>query len=157
MKSGKETVKVHVCKGGACERVDGALEYMPLSCVKCTLILPLLSSYSCLLEAASERLEIIANSGFIVTYNSDNDIIEDPQSDSANRKKQVVGSPKSKKPNERDFLDDEKLRAFEEKIMGSVFGKVKRLSGEDKSSESDEKGSESNEDAKTTPVEKKNC
>ncbi|GJY74236.1 hypothetical protein Tco_0478667 [Tanacetum coccineum] len=238
MKSCKETVKIRVCKGGAWERVDGALEYMPLNCVKRTLILPLLSSYSCLLEAVSERLEIDANSRFMVTYNSDNDIVEvcddlevnefmefvvkssrivtlcivdssvngrqssttgsnqqsnfihatpsvnvyqteyhatqihqtqmpvfpvsggfyqnlpsyqqmhgfsenpvyvpgflgypmqDPQSDSANRKnKQVVGSPKHKKP--------------------SVFGKVKRLSGEDESSESDE-------DAKTTPVANKN-
>nr|GEW87776.1 reverse transcriptase domain-containing protein [Tanacetum cinerariifolium] len=75
-------------------------------------------------------------------------------------KKQVVGSPKNKKPNERDLLDDEKLRPFEEKIMGSVFRKVKRLSGEDESSESDdessesdEEGSESDEDAETTPVE----
>ncbi|GJW79789.1 hypothetical protein Tco_0143764 [Tanacetum coccineum] len=204
-----------------------ALEYMPLNCVKRTLILPLLSSYSCLLEAVSERLEIDANSDFMVTYNSDNDIVEvcddlevnefmefvvkssrivtlcivessvngrlssnsgrnmqsqlsnfihaphyqqmhgfsenpmyvpgfpgypmqDPQSDSANRKlKQVVGSPKNKKPNERDLLDDEKLRPFGEKIMGSVFGKVKRLSGEDESSESDE-------DAETTPVANKN-
>nr|GEY00650.1 hypothetical protein [Tanacetum cinerariifolium] len=42
----------------------------------------------------------------------------------------VVGSPKTKKPYERDLLDDEKLRPFGEKIMGSVFGKVKRLSGE---------------------------
>nr|GEZ11537.1 hypothetical protein [Tanacetum cinerariifolium] len=58
MKSCKETVKIHVCKGGACKRVDGALEYMSLNCVKRTLILPLLSSYSCLLEAVSERLEI---------------------------------------------------------------------------------------------------
>ncbi|GJV62711.1 hypothetical protein Tco_1473539 [Tanacetum coccineum] len=144
----------------------------------------------------SERLEIDANSDFMVTYNSDNDIVEvdyhqiresnqqailfiatpseiyqqmhgfsgnpmyvpgfpgypmqDPQSDSANRKlKQVVGSPKNKKPNERDLLDDEKLRPFGEKIMGSVFGKVKRLSGEDESSESDE-------DAETTPVANKN-
>ncbi|GJZ33263.1 hypothetical protein Tco_0578699 [Tanacetum coccineum] len=76
--------------------------------------------------------------------------MQDPQSDSANRKlKQVVGSPKNKKPNERDLLDDEKLRPFGEKIMGSVFGKVKRLSGEDESSESDE-------DAETTPVANKN-
>ncbi|GJR57956.1 hypothetical protein Tco_1500118 [Tanacetum coccineum] len=253
MKSCKETVKIRVCKGGAWERVDGALEYMPLNCVKRTLILPLLSSYSCLLEAVSERLEIDANSRFMVTYNSDNDIVEvcddlkvnefmefvvkssrivtlcivdssvngrqssttgsnqqsnfihatpsvnvyqteyhatqihqtqmpvfpvsggfyqnlpsyqqmhgfsenhvyvtgflrypmqDPQSDSANRKnKQVVGSPKHKKP--------------------SVFGKVKRLSGEDESSESDdessesdEEGSESDEDEETTLVENKNC
>ncbi|GJR70345.1 hypothetical protein Tco_0016410, partial [Tanacetum coccineum] len=247
MESVKETVKIRLCKGGAWKRVDGALEYMPLNCVKRTLILPLLSSYSCLLEAVSERLEIDANSDFMVTYNSDNDIIkvcddlevnefmefvvkssrivtlcivessvngrqssnsrsnqqsnfihatssvnvyqteyhatqicqtqipvfpdsggfyqnlpsyqqmhgfsgnpmyvpgfpgypmQDPQSDSANRKlKHVVGSPKNKKPNERDLLDDEKLRPFGEKIMGSVFGKVKRLSGEDESSESDE-------------------
>nr|GEV96830.1 hypothetical protein [Tanacetum cinerariifolium] len=249
----KETVKIRVYKGGA-----GALEYMPLNCVKRILILPLLSSYSCLLEAVSERLEIDANSDFMVTYNSDNDIVEvcddlevnefmkfvvkssrivtlctvessvngrqssnsvsnqqsnfihatpsvnvyqteyhatqirqtqipvfpgsggfyqtlpsyqqmrgfskipmyvpgfpgypmqDPQSDSANRKlKHVVGSPKNKKPNERDLLDDEKLRPFGEKIMGSVFGKVKRLSDEDESSESDE-------DAETTPIANKN-
>ncbi|GJY35921.1 reverse transcriptase domain-containing protein [Tanacetum coccineum] len=71
--------------------------------------------------------------------------MQDPQSDSANRKnKQVVGSPKHKKP--------------------SVFGKVKRLSGEDESSESDdessesdEEGSESDEDEETTLVENKNC
>nr|GEX73090.1 RNA-directed DNA polymerase, eukaryota, reverse transcriptase zinc-binding domain protein [Tanacetum cinerariifolium] len=62
--------------GGAWERVDGALEYMPLNCVKRTLILPLLSSYSCLLEAVSERLDIDASSGFMLTYNSDNDIVE---------------------------------------------------------------------------------
>ncbi|GKA48949.1 hypothetical protein Tco_0741907 [Tanacetum coccineum] len=62
--------------------------------------------------------------------------MQDPQSDSANCKlKYVVGSPKTKKPNERDLLDDEKLRPFGEKIMGSVFGKIKRLSGEDESSE----------------------
>ncbi|GKF46500.1 hypothetical protein Tco_0136302, partial [Tanacetum coccineum] len=67
----------------------------------------------------------------------------DPQSDSANR-------------NERDLLDDEKLRPFGEKIMGSVFGKVKRLSGEDKGSESDEEVSESDEDAETTPAANKN-
>ncbi|GJS85232.1 putative ribonuclease H-like domain-containing protein [Tanacetum coccineum] len=65
MESVKETVKIRVCKGGAWERVDGALEYMPLNCVKRTLILPLLSSYSCLLEAVSERLEIDANSDFM--------------------------------------------------------------------------------------------
>nr|GEX99171.1 hypothetical protein [Tanacetum cinerariifolium] len=52
--------------------------------------------------------------------------MQDPQSDSANRiLKQVVGLPKNKKPNERDLLDDEKLRPFREKIMGSVLGKVK--------------------------------
>ncbi|GJT46817.1 zinc finger, CCHC-type containing protein [Tanacetum coccineum] len=252
MKSCKEIVKIRVCKGGAWERVDGALEYMPLNCVKRTLILPLLSSYSCLLEAVSERLEIDANSRFMVTYNSDNDIVEvcddlkvnefmefvvkssrivtlcivdssvngrqssttgsnqqsnfihaipsvdvyqteyhatqihqtqmlvfpvsggfyqnipsyqqmhefsenhvylpgflgypmhDPQSDSANRKnKQVVGSPKHKKP--------------------SVFWKVKRLSGEDESSEyddesseSDDESGESDEDEETTLVENKN-
>nr|GEW11779.1 hypothetical protein [Tanacetum cinerariifolium] len=50
MKSCKETVKIRVCKGGAWERVD---------------------------EAVSERLEIDANSRFMVTYNSDNDIIEE--------------------------------------------------------------------------------
>ncbi|GKA82203.1 hypothetical protein Tco_0788951 [Tanacetum coccineum] len=67
----------YVCvKGGAWERVDGALEYMPLNCVKRRRILPLLSSYSCLLEAVSEMLEIDANSDFMVTYNSDNDIVE---------------------------------------------------------------------------------
>nr|GEZ87753.1 hypothetical protein [Tanacetum cinerariifolium] len=49
---------------------------MPLNCVKRAPILPLLSSYSCLLEAVSERLEIDANSRFMVTYNSDNDIVE---------------------------------------------------------------------------------
>ncbi|GKE69898.1 hypothetical protein Tco_1527970, partial [Tanacetum coccineum] len=76
MKSCKETVKIRVCKRGAWERVDGALEYMPLNCVKRTLILPLLSSYSCLLEAVSERLDIDASSGFMLTYNSDNDIVE---------------------------------------------------------------------------------
>ncbi|GJW36847.1 hypothetical protein Tco_0059767 [Tanacetum coccineum] len=76
MKSVKETVKIRVCRGGAWERVDGALEYMPLNCVKRTLILPLLSSYSCLLEAVSERLDIDASSGFMLTYNSDNDIVE---------------------------------------------------------------------------------
>nr|GEU32873.1 hypothetical protein [Tanacetum cinerariifolium] len=135
MESVKETVKIRVCKGGAWERVDGALEYVPLNCVKRTLILPLLSSYSCLLEAVSERLEIDANSDFM-----------DPQSVSANRKlKHVVGSPKNKKPNERDLLDVEKLRPFGEKIMGSVFGKVKRLSDEDESSEFDK-------DAETTPI-----
>nr|GEY51564.1 hypothetical protein [Tanacetum cinerariifolium] len=76
--------------------------------------------------------------------------MQDPQSDSANRKlKHVVGSPKNKKPNKGDLLDDEKLRPFEEKIMGSVLGKVKRLSDEDESSESDE-------DAKTTPAMNKN-
>nr|GEY46410.1 hypothetical protein [Tanacetum cinerariifolium] len=63
-------------KIGAWERVDVALEYMPLNCVKRTLILPLLSSYSCLLEAVSERLEIDANSRFMLTYNLDNDIVE---------------------------------------------------------------------------------
>nr|GEW89706.1 hypothetical protein [Tanacetum cinerariifolium] len=100
---------------GAWERVDGALEYMPLNCVKPTLILPLLSSYSCLLEAVSEMLEIYANSRFM-----------DPQSNSANRKsKQVVGSLKHKKP--------------------SVFGKVKRLASKEESSESDEESSESDE------------
>ncbi|GKG40992.1 hypothetical protein Tco_0470204, partial [Tanacetum coccineum] len=70
--------------------------------------------------------------------------MQDPKSDSANRKnKQVVGSPKQKKP--------------------SVFGKVKRLSGDDESSESDdegsesdEEGSESDEDEETTLVENKN-
>nr|GEX07352.1 hypothetical protein [Tanacetum cinerariifolium] len=76
MRSCKDTVKIRVCKGGAWEKVDGALEYMPLSCVKRILILPLLSSYSCLLEAVSERLEIDANSRFMVTYNSDNNIVE---------------------------------------------------------------------------------
>nr|GFB13272.1 transposase, MuDR, MULE transposase domain protein [Tanacetum cinerariifolium] len=76
--------------------------------------------------------------------------MQDPHSDSANRKlKHVVGSPKNKKPNERDLLYDEKLLPFGEKIMGSVFGKVKRLSDEDESSESDE-------DAETTPVANKN-
>ncbi|GJU08289.1 hypothetical protein Tco_1124719 [Tanacetum coccineum] len=76
MKSVKETVKIRVCKRGAWERIDGALEYMSLICVKRTLILPLLSSSSCLLEAVSERLDIDASSGFMLTYNSDNDIVE---------------------------------------------------------------------------------
>ncbi|GKC01843.1 hypothetical protein Tco_0993453 [Tanacetum coccineum] len=71
MKSVKETVKIRVCKGDAWERVDGALEYMQR-----TLILPLLPSYSCLLEAVSEMLDIDASSGFMLTYNSDNDILE---------------------------------------------------------------------------------
>nr|GFA68659.1 hypothetical protein [Tanacetum cinerariifolium] len=112
---------------------------------KRTLILPLLSSYSCLLEAVYERLEIDANSRFMVTYNSDNDIVEDPQSDSANHKiKQVVGSLKHKKP--------------------SIVGKVKRLASkdesseyDDESSESDEEGNKSDEDEETTPIENKNC
>ncbi|GJV21961.1 hypothetical protein Tco_1370981 [Tanacetum coccineum] len=76
MISVKEIVKIRVCKGGAWERVNGVSEYMTLNWVKRTLILPLLSSYLCLLEAVSERLEIDANSGFMVTYNSDNDIVE---------------------------------------------------------------------------------
>nr|GEV41405.1 hypothetical protein [Tanacetum cinerariifolium] len=195
------------------------------------------------LEAVSERLDIDASSSFMLTYHSDNDIVEctwyaiinygkqstkqfclcypvckcilnrischtnspntnsvfpgsgfyqnlpgyqqmhgfpenpmyvpgfsgypmqDPQSDSTNHKrKQVVGSPKNKKPNELDLLDDEKLRPFGEKVMGSVFRKVKRLYGEDKSSESDDESSESNEessecdeDVEATPVENKNC
>ncbi|GJT41362.1 transmembrane 9 superfamily member 11-like protein [Tanacetum coccineum] len=218
MESVKETVKIRVCKGGAWERVDGALEYMPLNCVKLTLILPLLSSYSCLLEAVSERLEICkwyaiikfgkqstkqfyscypsvnvyqteyhatqiqqtqipvfpGSGGFYQNLPSYQQMhgfsknpmyvpgfhgypMQDPQSDSANRKlKQAVGLPKNKKLNERDLLDDEKLRPFGEKIMDSVFGKVKRLSGEDESSESDEEVSESDEDAKTTPAANKN-
>ncbi|GJT18436.1 transmembrane 9 superfamily member 11-like protein [Tanacetum coccineum] len=211
MESVKETVKIRVCKGGAWERVDGALEYMPLNCVKRTLILPLLSSYSCLLEAVSERLEIDANSDFMVTYNLDNDIVEtnsgsNQQSNfihatpSVNvyqteyhatqiHQTQIPSSggfyqnlpiyqqmhgfsgnpmyvpgflgypmqdPQSDSANERDLLDDEKLRPFGEKIMGSVFGKVKRLSGEDESSEYDEEVSESDEDAETTPVANKN-
>ncbi|GJR82711.1 ankyrin repeat-containing protein [Tanacetum coccineum] len=104
MESVKETVKIRVCKGGALERVDGALEYMPLNCVKRTLILPLLSSYSCLLEAVLERLDIFANSDFMVNLHiryqqmhgfSGNPMyvpgfpgypMQDPQSDSANRK-----------------------------------------------------------------------
>ncbi|GJX29262.1 hypothetical protein Tco_0237341 [Tanacetum coccineum] len=179
MKSVKETVKIRVCKGGSWERVDGVLEYMPLNWVKRTLILPLLPSYSCLLEAVFERLEIDANSGFMVTYNSDNDIVEvcddlevnefmkfvvkssrivtlcivessvngrqslttgsNQQSNFIRATPFVVGSPKNKRPNERDLLDDEKLRPFREKIIDSVFGKVKRLSGEDESSESDER------------------
>nr|GEV25239.1 hypothetical protein [Tanacetum cinerariifolium] len=73
--------------------------------------------------------------------------MQDPQSDSTNHKrKQVVGSPKTKKPNELDLLGDEKLRPFEKKVMGSVFGKVKRLPGEDESSESDDESSESDEE-----------
>nr|GEU87971.1 RNA-directed DNA polymerase, eukaryota, reverse transcriptase zinc-binding domain protein [Tanacetum cinerariifolium] len=131
MKSCKETVKIRVCKGGAWERVDGALEYMPLNCEKRTLILPLLSSYSCLLEAVFERLEIDANSRFMVTYNSDNDIVE------------VVGSLKHKKPS----------------VFGKVkrlAGKDESSESDDESSESDEEGSESNEDEETTPVENKN-
>nr|GEW27724.1 hypothetical protein [Tanacetum cinerariifolium] len=89
--------------------------------------------------------------------------MQDHQRDLANRKlKHVIGSPKNKKPNERDLLDDEKIRPFGEKIMGSVLGKVKSLSGEDESSEfddesseSDEEVSESDDDAETTPVENK--
>nr|GEW57020.1 hypothetical protein [Tanacetum cinerariifolium] len=89
----------------------------------------------------------------------------DPQSDSTNRKNyQVVGSLRNKKTNERDLLDDDKLRPFEENVMGSIFGKVKRLYSEDESSEfddesrkSDKEDSELDEDVKTTPVENKNC
>nr|GEW14483.1 hypothetical protein [Tanacetum cinerariifolium] len=72
--------------------------------------------------------------------------MQDPQSNSSNRKKQVVGSPKSKKPNETNLLDNEKLRPFREKIMGSVLEKVKRLSGDDESSEYDDESSESDEE-----------
>nr|GEV97805.1 hypothetical protein [Tanacetum cinerariifolium] len=82
MKSVKETVKIRVCNEGAWERVDGVSEHVPLNYVKRTPILPLLSSYSCLLEAISERLEIDDNSGFMVTYNSENDIVEDESSES---------------------------------------------------------------------------
>nr|GEV68766.1 hypothetical protein [Tanacetum cinerariifolium] len=71
--------------------------------------------------------------------------MQDPQSDSANRKsKQVVGSLVHKKP--------------------SVLGEVKRLASKDESSESDDEssesdkeGSESDDDEETTPVENKNC
>ncbi|GJX17955.1 transposase, MuDR, MULE transposase domain protein [Tanacetum coccineum] len=59
---------------------------------------------------------------------------QDPQSDSADHKKQ----------------------SFREKVMGSVSGKVKRLSGEDESRKSDEEGSEY-DDTETTPVENKKC
>nr|GEU57716.1 transposase, MuDR, MULE transposase domain protein [Tanacetum cinerariifolium] len=59
------------------------------------------------------------------------------------------------------FPMDQRIRGREESC--SVFGKVKRLCGEDESSdsddesnESDEEGSESDEDAKTTPAEYKN-
>nr|GEU32874.1 hypothetical protein [Tanacetum cinerariifolium] len=46
---------------------------------------------------------------------------EDPQIDSTNRKlNMLLVHQKNKKPNERDLLDDEKLRPFGEKIMGSV-------------------------------------
>nr|GEZ41215.1 hypothetical protein [Tanacetum cinerariifolium] len=100
MKSCKEIDKIHVCKGGAWERVD---------------------------EVVSERLEIDANSRFMVTYNSDNDIVKDHQSDLANHKsKQVVGSIKHKKP--------------------SVFGEVKRLASKDESSESNDESSESDKE-----------
>ncbi|GJW10235.1 hypothetical protein Tco_1576062 [Tanacetum coccineum] len=129
MKYVKETVRIRVCKGGAWERVDGVLEYMSLNCVKRTLILPLLSSYSCLLEAVSEMLEINVNSGFMVTYNLDNDIVEDPQSDSANRKKTCCWKVK------RLSDEDESIESDEE------------------SRNSDENGSEIDEDVETTPVE----
>ncbi|GKC16948.1 probable purine permease 11 [Tanacetum coccineum] len=180
MKSVKKPVKIRVCKG----------------------------------EAVSERLEIDANSGFMVTYNSDNDIVEvcddlevnefmdfvvkssrivtlcivassvnDRQLSTTGNNQQsnfIHATPilkviqlivkktgwwftEKQKPDERDLLDDEKLQPFGEKVMGSVFGKVKRLSGEDESSESDdessesdEEGSESDEDAETTPVKNKN-
>ncbi|GJZ36175.1 hypothetical protein Tco_0581992 [Tanacetum coccineum] len=173
MKSVKETVKIRVCKGGAWERVY---------------------------EAVSERLEIDANSGFMVTYNSDNDIVKvcddlevnefmdfvvkssrivtlcivassvnDRQLSTTGNNQQsnfIHATPilkviqlivkkigwwftEKQKPDERDLLDDEKLQPFGEKVMGSVFGKVKRLSSEDESSESDE-------DAETTPVKNKN-
>nr|GEX43061.1 hypothetical protein [Tanacetum cinerariifolium] len=78
------------------------------------------------LEVLSERLGIDANSRFMVTYNSDNDIVEEPQSDSANRKiKRLAGKDESSESN------------YE-------------------SSESDEEGSESDEDEETTPIENKN-
>nr|GEW61700.1 reverse transcriptase domain-containing protein [Tanacetum cinerariifolium] len=83
-------------------------------------------------EEVSERLEIDANSGFKLN-NSDNDIVE------------MI----------RNYGLSEK------KVIGNILGKVKRLSGEDETSEfdeeirkSDEDGSESDEDAKMTPVEK---
>ncbi|GJT83982.1 methyl-CpG-binding domain-containing protein 2-like protein isoform X1 [Tanacetum coccineum] len=53
MKSVKETVKIRVCRGGAWEQ-----------------------SRWCVGKAVSERLDIDASSGFMLTYNSDNDIVE---------------------------------------------------------------------------------
>ncbi|GJU82231.1 putative reverse transcriptase domain-containing protein [Tanacetum coccineum] len=128
MKSVKETVKIRVCKGGSWERVDGVLEYMPLNWVKRTLILPLLPSYSCLLEAVFERLEIDANSGFMVTYNSDNDIVE--------------------------VCDDLEVNEFMKFVVKSsriVTLCIVESSVNEEGNESDEEGSE------TTPVENKNC
>ncbi|GJU52069.1 probable purine permease 11 [Tanacetum coccineum] len=172
------------------------------NCVKRALILPLLSSYSCLLEAVSKRLEINANSDFMVTYNSDNDIVEvcddlevNAFMDFVVKSSRIVtlcivessvndieyhatqihqiqipvfsGSggfyqnlpsyqqmhgfsgnpmyvPRFPKYPMQDHQSDSANRK-----LNSVFGKVKRLSGEDESSESDE-------DTETTPVENKN-
>ncbi|GKC17377.1 hypothetical protein Tco_1014159, partial [Tanacetum coccineum] len=126
--------------------------------------------------AVSERLEIDANNGFMIfpSYQQMHGfpenpmyvpgfpsyLMQDPQSDSANRKNnRLLVHQKNKKPNEMDLLGNDKLRPFGEKVIGSVFGKVKRLSGEDESSESDDESSESDEDGseETTPVENKNC
>nr|GEX58644.1 hypothetical protein [Tanacetum cinerariifolium] len=166
-------------------------------------------------EAVSEGLDIDASSGFMLTYNSDNDIVEvyddfevnkfmefvvkssrivtlcivessvhgtqlsttgsNQQSNFVHatpilkvtqliiKENRLLVHHKTKKANELDLPDDEKLRSFEEKVMGSIFGKVKRLSGEDESSESndessefDEESSECDEDVEATPVENKN-
>ncbi|GJZ59321.1 hypothetical protein Tco_0615137 [Tanacetum coccineum] len=179
MESVKETVKIRVCKGGAWERVDEVCDDLEVNefmefVVKSSRIVTL-----CIVESSvngrqssnsgsNQQSNFIHATPSVNVYQTEYHATQicqtpipvfpgsggfyqnDPQSDSANRKlKQVVGSPKNKKPNERDLLDDEKLRPFGEKIMGSVFGKVKRLSGEDESSESDE-------DAETTPVANKN-
>nr|GEX07393.1 hypothetical protein [Tanacetum cinerariifolium] len=175
---------------------------------------------SYLLEAVSERLEFDANCGFMVTYNSDNYIIEVcddlefnefmkfvvkstrivtlwiVESSENGRQLSTTGSNQQSKfihdipsvdiyqieyhatqmpefPGSgfyQNFPSYQQMHGFPGypmyvsgfpgKVIGSVFEKVKRLSGKDESSESDEEsseydeeGSEYDEDAETTPVE----
>ncbi|GJS72613.1 transmembrane 9 superfamily member 11-like protein [Tanacetum coccineum] len=160
MKSGKETVKIRVCKG----------------------------------EAVSERLEIDDNSGFMVTYILDNDILEvcddldvhelmefvvkssrivtlcivessvnGRQSSTTESNQQsnfIYATPFSGNPMyvpgfPRYHMQDPQSDLANRKKTGSVLRKVKILSGEDKSSESNDESSESDEDTETTLVENK--
>ncbi|GJW50949.1 hypothetical protein Tco_0092300 [Tanacetum coccineum] len=61
-------------------------------------------------EAISERLEIDANSGFMVTYDSDNDIVEDGSSESGDesRKSDEEGSEYDEKA-ETTPIENKKL------------------------------------------------
>ena len=76
MDSGGQEVKIRVYRGGAWERINGNLRYMPDNLPTRNLLIPLAATYDYLVTKVCLKYKVDVDSGLRLTYLADGDIVE---------------------------------------------------------------------------------